>query len=141
MEKGRYQVDMEEMKKLYIAGAHSRSRTLKAYMNYLYPDVEVLAYLVSKELQDENPDFIDGIPVYLIERSRLEEAVNRRFPVCLGTRGMNHSKLAEELSAVGFSKIIPVTADIDRELRKAYMEKWYREHGREFILIEDLCAE
>lgn len=129
------------MEKLYIAGAHSRSRTLKAYMNYLYPDVEVLAYLVSEELQDENPDFIDGIPVYPIVYSILEQAVNKRFPVYLGTRGMNHSKLTEELSAVGFSKIIPVTVDMDSELRKAYMKKWYREHGSEFIMIDDLCAE
>ena len=129
---------MEEMTKLYIAGAHSRSRTLKAYLNYLYPDVEVLAYLVSEELQDENPDFVDGIPVFPIVYGKPGRVMDKDFPVYLGTRGMNHSKLMRELSAAGFPKIIPMTVDMDMELRNAYMEKWYREHGREFILIDNL---
>lgn len=128
---------MDEVKQLYIAGAHSRSRTLKAYINYLYPGAEVLAYLVSEELQDENPDFIDGIPVLPIIYSRMDQFVNKALPVYLGTRRTNHAKLTEELAAVGFSEIIPVTVDMDRELRNAYMKKWYREHGREFILIDD----
>jgi len=129
---------MEGMKKLYIAGAHSRSRTLKAYMNYLYPDVEILAYLVSEELQDENPDFIDGIPVFPIAYGKTGRAIDKDFPVYLGTRGTNHPKLRKELAAAGFSEIIPVTVDMDIELRNAYMRRWYREHGREFLLIDDL---
>lgn len=129
---------MEKMRKIYIAGAHSRSRTLKAYMNYLYSDVEVLAYLVSEELQGENPHFIDGIPVFPIVLSYSEQAIDKDFPVYLGTRGANHSKLIKELSVAGFSEIIPVTADMDRKFRNAYMEKWYREHGRDFVLIDDL---
>ncbi len=136
--KGALSGRMEERKKLYIAGAHSRSRTLKSYLNYLYPDVEVLAYLVSEELQDENPDFIDGIPVFPIVYGKQKQAVDKDSPVYLGTRGINHSKLMKELSAAGFSEIIPVTVDMDMELRNAYMEKWYREQGREFILIDDL---
>lgn len=130
---------MNETKKLYIAGAHSRSRTLKAYLNYLYEDVEVLAYLVSEELQCENPVFIDEIPVFPIICNRPDQAVNKDLPVYLGTRKGNHSKLIEELSAAGFSEIIPVTVDMDRKLRNAYMRKWYQEHGREFVLIDDLC--
>lgn len=129
---------MNEMKQLYIAGAHSRSRTLKAYINYLYPSAEVLAYLVSEELLDENPDFIDGVPVFPIISSRMNQFINKDWPVYLGTRGTNHAKLTEELEAVGFSKIVPVTVDMDQELRNAYMKKWYREHGREFMLIDDL---
>lgn len=129
---------MGKEKKLYIAGAHSRSRTLKAYMNYLYPDVEVLAYLVSEELQGENPDFIDGIPVLPIVYSQPGQDINKAFPVYLGTRGVNHPKLIKELSAAGFSEIIPVTVDMDRELRNAYMERWYREQGKRFVLIDDL---
>lgn len=136
--KGALSGRMEERKKLYIAGAHSRSRTLKAYLNYLYPDVEVLAYLVSEELQDENPDFIDGIPVFPIIYGKQKQVMDKGVPVYLGTRRINHSKLMKELSAAGFSEIIPVTVDMDMELRNAYMEKWYREQGREFVLIDDL---
>ena len=36
----------EEKRKVYIAGAHSRGRTLRAYLEYLYPDLEVEAFLV-----------------------------------------------------------------------------------------------
>lgn len=130
---------MKEGKKIYIAGAHSRSRTLKAYLSYLYADTEVLAYLVSEELQDENPRYIDEIPVIPINSDRSEQCLNRSLPVFLGTRGINHPKLTEELSAAGFCDIIPVTADMDRRFRNAYMKKWYREHGREFVLIDDVC--
>lgn len=33
-------------KAVYIAGAHSRARTLRAYLAYLCPEMEVEAYLV-----------------------------------------------------------------------------------------------
>ena len=36
----------EKKRKIYIAGAHSRGRTLRAYLEYLYPEIEVAAFLV-----------------------------------------------------------------------------------------------
>ena len=46
-----------EYEKIYIAGAHSRARTLKAYLNYLYPEIEVKAFLVDD--LSENPEKAD----------------------------------------------------------------------------------
>ncbi len=61
----------EEKRKVYIAGAHSRGRTLRAYLEYLYPDLEVEAFLVDD--MSENADTVDGLPVRLIGRDLREE--------------------------------------------------------------------
>ncbi len=41
-------------KKIYIVGAHSRAQTLAVYLQYLYEDMEVAAYLY--ENGEENPE-------------------------------------------------------------------------------------
>lgn len=126
------QTDMEgENKCVYIAGAHSRGRTLKAYFNCLYPDRNVEAYLVD-DLSENEPE-VDGIPVRLIG-----SGLHTDHPVYIGTRGVNHPKITEELKRVGFTKIIPVTVELDRELRNAYVREQYRRQGREFVMIGEL---
>lgn len=77
----------EGKKKVYIAGAHSRGRTLRTYLEYLYPDLEVEAFLVDD--MEENEAFIDGLPVRLIE-----SGLHTEYPVYLGMRGVNHEKVA-----------------------------------------------
>ena len=54
----------EKKRKIYIAGAHSRGRTLRAYLEYLYPEIEVAAFLVDD--MSENTETADGLPVRLI---------------------------------------------------------------------------
>lgn len=54
----------EEKRKVYIAGAHSRGRTLRVYLEYLYPEVEVVAFLVDD--MSENAETADDLPVQLI---------------------------------------------------------------------------
>ena len=119
------------MEKIYIAGAHSRAQTLRTYLEYLYPEIEVESYLVDN--MEENDCIIDGIPVQLIKKELYTE-----YPVYIGTRGENHQKLTAELMEVGMKRIIPVTVDLDIQLRNEYVRKFYQNQGRAFTVIDDL---
>ncbi len=172
----------------YIAGASSRSRTARVYLEYLNPDMKILAFLVSLEMTDNDP-VVDGVPVLPIASSfdqnssscplqpaepykpnsiqemsdalggaedneqEMTSAVQRKdkessrearldtsLPVYLGTRGVNHPKLEAELRAIGFTNIIPVTMQLDSDLRNAYLTKFYAENGREFVRMDMLEA-
>lgn len=46
----------DTMKKIYIFGAYSRGQTLAAYLQYLYSDISVAAYLANSE--EENAERI-----------------------------------------------------------------------------------
>ena len=56
------------MKNFYIAGASSRSRTARVYIEYLNPDMKISAFLVSPEMTDNEP-VVDGVPVVKISSS------------------------------------------------------------------------
>ena len=56
------------MKNFYIAGASSRSRTARVYIEYLNPDMKISAFLVSPEMTDNEP-VVDGVPVVKITSS------------------------------------------------------------------------
>lgn len=86
-------------KKVYIAGAHSRGRTLRAYLEYLYHDLEVEAFLVDD--MSENAEIVDGLPVRLIGQD-----LHTEYPVYLGMRGVNHEKVSRELRDVGMKEIM-----------------------------------
>lgn len=118
---------------VYIVGAHSRGRTLKAYLEYLYPDIEVGAFLVDD--MSDNPETADGIPV-----RRIGEGLRKDCPVYLGTRGIYHAGLIDRLEAAGMEHVIPVTVELDRRLRNAYVRRRLEEEGREFAMIDDLPA-
>lgn len=119
------------MSGIYIAGASSRGQTFKQYITYLYPEIQIISYLVDDIL--ENATAIDGIPVLLIE-----EGLDISCPVYIATRGANHEKISKELNEVGFENIIPVTVQLDIQLRNAYVKQWYYKNGRKFRLIEEL---
>ena len=70
------------MEKVYIVGAHSRGRTLKAYLEYLQ-EAETEAFLVD-ELAG-NPDAVDGVPVRLIGAG-----LDTDKKVYIATRGISH---------------------------------------------------
>lgn len=128
---------MEE--KIYIFGAHSRGQTLAVYLKYLYPETSVEAYLYDNE--EENPQRIGDVPVIMLDRrEELQRCGDLRleYPVYLGTRGIYHRKITEHLRRLGFTKIIPVTAELDLQLRNAYLGRYYPSVGREFVKIEGL---
>lgn len=122
---------IKDVTKIYIAGAHSRGRTLRTYLEYLYSNVEVEAFLVDD--MSENEAVIDGVPVLLIGND-----LHTDYPVYLGTRGVNHPKLTDELKAAGMKEIIPVTVELDMRLRNEFVRRYMQNEGREFQLIDDL---
>ena len=125
------------MNNIYIAGASSRARTTKAYLEFLYPDTKVQAFLVSPEM-DDNPTVQDGIPVLAIGNG-----LDTQCKVYLGTRGVNHQKLTSELMAAGFNKdnIIPVSVDLDTKLRNDYVAKRYKLLGKDFTKFDSLSCQ
>ena len=144
----------------YVAGASSRARTVRVYLEYLNPDMRISAFLVSPEMTDNDP-VVDGAPVLPISEDQTinyrsasvnqsisnSQYIDPSLPVYLGTRGVNHPKLEAELRAVGFTDIIPVSVQLDSDLRNAYLTKFYSENGREFVRMDmlkatsELCAD
>ena len=124
------------MKFCYIAGASSRAQTAKVYLEELYPDVKIRAFLVSPEMAD-NKLIVDGIPVKEILS---DPDIDLDYDVYLGVRGVNQEKIANELIGIGFAreKIIPVTPTLDMELRNEYVKKAFKKAGRRFVKIDDL---
>lgn len=130
--KGEYgQMGMTQ--RIYIVGAHSRARTLGVYLQYLNPGVVIEAYLYDNE--EHNPERIGSTPVI-----RLDEhaGLHTEYPVYIGTRGIYHPRITEYLEGLGFEKIHPVTVELDRQLRNAYLQKYFTSTGRSFSKIEKL---
>lgn len=122
-----------DKKFIYIVGAHSRAQTLKEYLTILYPEIRVKAYLVNDLL--ENDDVIEGIPVKKFDD---ESYLHTDYPVYIATRGIYHEKLREDLERLGMEQIIPLTVELDIELRNKYVKKVYEYVGRKFEKIDDL---
>lgn len=119
--------------RVYIFGAHSRARTLVRYLQYLYPDVGVEAYLYDNE--EPNPNQIGEIPVLELNG---EAKLHTDYPVYIGTRGIYHPRITKNLKSLGFEKIHPVTVELDQRLRNAYLKKYFVNTGRSFSKIEKL---
>ena len=121
------------MQKVYIFGAHSRARTLAVYLEYLYVDMKVEAFLYDNE--EKNLEKIGNIPVMRVDEST---RLHTEYPVYIGTRGIYHNKLISLMERMGFKKICPVTIKMDMRLRNAYVEKYFAGIGRDFIKIDQL---
>ena len=127
------------MTKVYIAGASSRARTTKEYLETLDPNVKVRAFLVSPEM-DDNPGVVDGIDVIKISRNN---NIDISAKVYIGTRGINHEKIKRELVEAGFqdNNLIPVSVALDIKLRNEYVKKQYEKSGKQFLKFDDLYSE
>lgn len=66
--------------------------------------------------------------------------LHTEYPVYLGMRGVNHEKVTRELRDAGMQEIIPVTVELDRELRNAYVRRYAENEGRPFYIIDELTA-
>ena len=121
---------------IYIFGAHSRAQTLGVYLMTLHSGVSVKAYLVDNN--EDNPAEIDGIPVINLNTfpaSGAKEILDLNAPVYLGTRGVYHHNIAVNLRNIGFNEIIPVTPNLDIELRNRYVKIQFEMDGREFVKL------
>lgn len=119
-------------KRIYIAGAHSRARTLAAYLCSLYPDMSIEAYLVDNE--EKNKKEIDGIPVIKFNK---DSKLHRNYPVFIGTRGVYHRALSEKFKGLGMKEVYPVTVKLDSKLRNMYLKKYFSGIGRKYEKIDD----
>ncbi len=124
--------------KIYIFGAHSRARTLAAYLCFLDEDIHIEAYFYDND--EKNPENIGEIPVFKVNGTMDINALNLSldYPVYIGTRGIFHEKITEMLTEIGFKVIYPVTVEMDLMLRNQYLEKYYSSIGREFIKLDKL---
>lgn len=118
--------------KFYIAGAHSRARTLAAYIQYLADDYSIEAYLVTDD--EDNPDEINNVPVI---RWNMDIKLNPDYPAFIGTRGVYHRQIEDALRKSGIEKIYPVTVELDMKLRNAYLKKYFSSIHRGFPKIDD----
>ena len=122
---------------VYIAGASSRAKTAKGYIEYLSPNTGVKAFFVSKEMED-NPADIEGIPVVKIGEEAMAKGIDVMAPVYIATRGVNHAKLEMELRAMGFTDVRPIDVLLDSYMRNEYVKRNFAKTGRNFSLIEEL---
>lgn len=125
----------KEIKKngIYIVGAHSRAQTVGHYLQYLNPDVRIVAYLVD----NDEPNLVEimGIPViHFDENTKL----HTDYPVYLGTRGVYHQKLILKLKKCGMKNIIPVDVQLDLNLRNQYLRKYYQEIKHPYLKLEEM---
>ncbi len=119
-------------RRIVIFGAQSRAKTLKGYVQFLYPDVEIVAFLV--DAGEENVSLIDGIPVLLLP----DATIPRDVPVYIATKAIYHEDIANRLRKKGVKKIVPVTVEVDNFFRNKYVEKVYENRLREFVKIDTL---
>lgn len=124
------------MGNVYIFGAHSRARTLKEYLEETDPDMCVQAFLVDND--EPNPKSADGAPVVNLAESGSGAVggLDRENTVYLGIRGINQCAVKERLLQIGFRDIIPVTVELDTELRNRYLEKHFGERGEPLLKID-----
>ncbi len=124
---------------LYIFGAHSRARTLAAYIRFLEPDKTICGFLVDND--EENPEEVDAIKVIdLNKETNNLSGLDTSLPVYIATRGIYHEQITERLNNRGFKNVIKVTHSFDSEIRNKYLSKYFESIGKDFIKINDLKA-
>lgn len=123
------------MNHIYIFGAHSRAQTLGHYITYLDNAVKIEAYLYDND--EENPPYIDGVPVIKLDDGIL---LDENYPVYLGVKGVFHEKKTLLFKEYGIKTIIPVDVDFDTKIRNEYLKKYFSNIGKPFVKIDDLEA-
>lgn len=118
---------------VYIFGAQSRAKTLKGYLQYLFPGVDISAFLVDDMTGNEME--IDQIPVRVLDSVTGPETPCTVF---IATKGIYHEGIQGRLEKKGLNHIIPVTVEVDNRLRNEYVRKYYAQAHMEFIKLTDL---
>jgi len=118
----------------YIFGAHPRGWTLYQYLKTLEPERNILGFFYNND--EKNPEKIESIRVRFLDNKT--EDLDISAEVFVATRGIFHEKIIEDLKAVGFKKITPVTPSMDIDLRNRYVKDFYEAKGRTFEKIDEL---
>lgn len=104
------------------------------YLTKIEPDTKIRAYLYDND--EFNTDSIEGVPVIRFDKNTVLET---ECPVYLGTRGVYHPVLTEKLKQMGMKEIIPVTPQLDMELRNRFLTLYYAEIGRSYDKFDSIC--
>ena len=119
---------------VYIFGAHSRARTLYIYLKKIKPSLQVKAFLIDND--ENNPKEIEGLPVvHILDVDT--KWIDNTIPVYIGTRGVSHKTIIENLRKIGFSEFIPVSPSFDMELRNEFLKLYFEEKGKKFEKLVD----
>jgi len=121
------------VREIYIVGAHSRAQTLGVYLTRTEPDIKIRAYLYDND--ERNADCIGDVPVIRFDE---HTALETGCPVYLGTRGVYHAGLTEKLERMGMREIIPVTPQLDTELRNRFLTLYHAERGRSYEKLDSV---
>lgn len=121
--------------KAYIFGAHSRGKTLKGYLQFLYPEVEIISFIVDDT--DENDMIIEGIPVHSM---REMDCWDKSAIVYIATKGLYHADIKKRLESIGMQHILPITVEIDNFFRNQYVKEYMESKRCSFVKIDDLSV-
>lgn len=119
--------------RIYIFGAQSRGKTLKGYLQFLYPQTHILSFLV--DCIDGNEAEIDRIPVWELDSAN---GLDSSCSVFIATKGIYQDSIKRRLEERGMKDIIPVTVEVDNFFRNEYVKKQCLLEHREFLKISDL---
>lgn len=120
---------------LYIFGAGSRAKTLKGQLQFLYPDVKILAFLVDD--MEGNVSEIDGIPVKVLRESIDWDT---SATVYIATKGIYHADIQKRLETLGMQHVVPVTVEVDNFFRNEYVKKYMASKNYPFVKIDELSV-
>ena len=123
----------------YIFGAHPRGWTLYHYIKNIEPEKNILGFLYNNN--EQNPDEIEGIRVIKTNAPKKMGLLDTSAEVYIATRGVYHEIIIKELKLLGFTKIIPVSPELDTELRNSYVKEYFLKIGRSFNKINSLSSE
>lgn len=119
----------------YIFGAQSRAKSLKGYLEYLYPEVKILAFLVDDLA--ENDSIIEKIPVQTLGNMKNWDT---SATVYIATKGIYHADIQKRLEDLGMQRVVPVTVEVDNFFRNEYVKKYMESKKYPFVKIESLNA-
>ena len=127
---------MDDVKKYYIFGAHSRGQTTAVYLKKLYPQQQFYGYLVDND--EDNPVSVESMPVIQIAG---DISLDTEARVYVATRSVSHEHIFETLKEIGFTDIVPVDVTLDNALRNVFVREYFREQERPFVKIEDILVD
>lgn len=132
--------NLENRKRCYVFGAHPRGWTFYEYMKTLKPQYEMLGFIYDNE--EVNPSEIDRIPIVKISYQDKGDVFDLDAKVYIATRGDYHLAIKDRLQCLGFRDIECVTPELDILLRNQYVDRKFREKGKDFCKInaDDRCV-
>ena len=106
--------------KYYIFGAKAIAFSVYTAMHQLYPEDEIVGFLVSS--MEGNPNMLAGVSVKEvdIEAKKLSENEKKQIPIFIATPEDVHKDIIQILTRCGFLNYKPIDSKREEELMKQY---------------------